>query len=93
MPPRIAEEVGIDSARILGSHDQQIIRPGCPVQPAVLNQTWFEVDERLLRLHLEASCSSIAAELCRMNVPSPSPTQWDAPWSLFPLGSRREALV
>jgi hypothetical protein len=41
------------------------------VQPAVLNQTWLEVDERLLRLHLEASCSSIAAEFCRMKVATP----------------------
>ena len=67
----IAEEIRIDGASIFRSHDQQIVRPYCPVQAAVLNQTWFEVDEWLLRFDLERSCSSIAAEFCGMNVAFP----------------------
>src|SRR5262249_28992030 len=68
---RIAEKVGIDGASIFCGHDQQIVRPYCPVQDAILNQTWFEVDEWLLRFDLEGGYSSIAAEFCGMNVAFP----------------------
>ena len=66
-----SEEVRIDRASMCRSHDQQIVRPYGPVQTTVLNQTWFEVDEWLLRFDLEGSCSSIAAEFCTMNVAFP----------------------
>src|SRR5439155_13694870 len=37
MPARIAEKVGIEDAAVLSGHNEQIVRPDCPMETAVLH--------------------------------------------------------